>query len=60
MLEVLKVNRMRKLMQQYASLKEKAKNFMQAGDLQRYIQTISKANEIKALYLNTARMVSAA
>lgn len=59
MLEIMKVNRMRKLMQQYASLKEKAKNFMQAGDLQQYIKTISKANEVKALYLNTAKMVVA-
>lgn len=55
MLQILKVNRMRRLMQQYMTLKNKALNFMKAGDLQRYIETITRANEVKALYLSTAR-----
>lgn len=59
MLQILKVNRMRRLMQQYMTLKNKALNFMKAGDLQRYIETITQANEVKALYLSTARMTVA-
>lgn len=59
MLQILKVNRMRRLMQQYMTLKNKALNFMKAGDLQRYIETITRANEVKALYLNAARMTVA-
>lgn len=55
MLEVLKINRMRKLMQQYASLKQKAMSFMQAGDLTNYLETLTQANKVKAMYLQTAR-----
>lgn len=59
MLQIMKVNRMRRLMQQYMTLKNKALNFMKAGDLQKYIETITQANEVKTLYLSTARMTVA-
>lgn len=55
MLEVLKINRMRKLMQQYATLKQKALAFMQAGDLNKYLETLTQANKVKAMYLQTAK-----
>ncbi len=56
MLEILKINRMRKLMKQYSELKNKAMNFMQNGDLQSYVETLAKASQVKNMYLQTARV----
>ncbi|CAN5206784.1 hypothetical protein BH09BAC1_BH09BAC1_03670 [soil metagenome] len=56
MLEILKINRMRKLMKQYSELKNKAMDFMQNGDLQAYVETLAKASQVKNMYLQTARV----
>jgi hypothetical protein len=56
MLEILKINRMRKLMKQYSELKNKAMDFMRNGDLQNYVETLAKASQVKNMYLQTARV----
>lgn len=56
MLEILKINRMRKLMKQYSELKNKAMDFMRNGDLQNYVDTLAKASQVKNMYLQTARV----
>ncbi len=56
MLEILKINRMRKLMKQYSELKNKAMDFMRNGDLQNYVDTLAKASKVKNMYLQTARV----
>lgn len=58
MIEILKMNRMRKLMQQYANLKKQALDFMKAGDIQNYIDTLTQAQKIKGMYLSTARTIA--
>ena len=56
MLEIMKINRMRKLMKQYSELKNKAMDFMRNGDLQNYVDTLAKASQVKNMYLQTARV----
>ena len=56
MLEIMKINRMRRLMKQYSELKNRAMEFMRNGDLQNYVETLSQASKVKNMYLQSARV----
>jgi len=47
MLEVMKINRLVSLRNQYLKLKAEARKTMATGDLKDYYQKLSKANKIK-------------
>ena len=58
MLAIMKYRQMQSLATQYAKLKTEARRLMKAGDLHRYIITLSEIEKVKNNYFATARQLA--
>ena len=56
MLEVMKINRLISLREQYLKSKAEAKKSMDKGDLKTYFDKLSKTNELKKEFSETLSM----